>query len=251
MSTIVEQDEEVSVEEPVEVEQEVAEPEFDMPEKYAGKSIEDVIQMHQNSEKELGRQGNELGELRKTTDSLLGLQLEEKRNKQKVEEAPVLDVDSLLDDPSMAINNAINSNSRLKQIEEQLLTQSREKSKSQFESNHPNWEQTVNDSKFQAWVQEDSERRKQFHSAHNEYNYAAADNLFTFYEAVNGAAPPVKSSRNTKKLKAAAVESGSTGAKSTKVYRRADLINLRINDPQKYEAMQDDIYKAYAENRVR
>jgi hypothetical protein len=43
--------------------------------------------------------------------------------------------------------------------------------------------------------------------------------------------------------------SGSTG--TGKTYRRADLIRLKMEDPMKYESMQDEIYAAYAEGRVK
>jgi len=36
-----------------------------------------------------------------------------------------------------------------------------------------------------------------------------------------------------------------------KIYRRADLIRLRTNDPERYDALQDEILEAYAEGRVK
>jgi len=36
-----------------------------------------------------------------------------------------------------------------------------------------------------------------------------------------------------------------------KIYRRADLIRLKTNDPSRYEALQDEILRAYAEGRVK
>ena len=44
-----------------EVQAEADQPEFTIPEKYAGKSLEDVIDMHRNAEKVLGKQGLEVG----------------------------------------------------------------------------------------------------------------------------------------------------------------------------------------------
>ena len=40
-----------------------------LPEKYQGKSLEQVVQMHQEAEKLLGRQSSEVGELRKVVDN--------------------------------------------------------------------------------------------------------------------------------------------------------------------------------------
>ena len=54
-----------------------------------------------------------------------------------------------------------------------------------------------------------------------------------------------------KTLKAAAVQQGGTGESTKPVYRRADLIRLRMQDPARYESMADEILQAYAEGRVR
>jgi hypothetical protein len=35
------------------------------------------------------------------------------------------------------------------------------------------------------------------------------------------------------------------------MYRRADLINLQITDPRRYEALAEEIQDAYAEGRVK
>ena len=51
---------EASIEETTEATEPVKE-EYTPPEKYAGKTLEDVISMHQNSESLIGKQGQELG----------------------------------------------------------------------------------------------------------------------------------------------------------------------------------------------
>jgi hypothetical protein len=52
-------------------------------------------------------------------------------------------------------------------------------------------------------------------------------------------------------MKAATVDVGGTGETSRKVYRRADLIKLRMTDPDRYEQMADEIMDAYATGRVK
>lgn len=49
----------------------------DVPDKYKDKSLEDVVRMHQEAEKLLGRQSSEVGDLRKSVDDLLKAKLEE------------------------------------------------------------------------------------------------------------------------------------------------------------------------------
>jgi len=45
--------------------EETQQPEYEIPEKYAGKSMQEVIEMHQQSEKLMSKQSNEVGEQRK------------------------------------------------------------------------------------------------------------------------------------------------------------------------------------------
>ena len=52
-------------------------------------------------------------------------------------------------------------------------------------------------------------------------------------------------------MKAAQVDVGGSGESSKRVYRRADLIRLKMTDPQRYETLSDEIMQAYSEGRVR
>jgi hypothetical protein len=47
------------------------------------------------------------------------------------------------------------------------------------------------------------------------------------------------------------VDVGGTGESSQKVYRRADIMNLMMTNPERYEALQPEIMAAYAQGRVR
>ena len=52
-------------------------------------------------------------------------------------------------------------------------------------------------------------------------------------------------------MKAAQVDVGGSGESSKRVYRRADLIRLKMTDPGRYETLSDEIMQAYSEGRVR
>jgi hypothetical protein len=52
-------------------------------------------------------------------------------------------------------------------------------------------------------------------------------------------------------LKAVGVDVGGSGESSKRVYRRADLIRLKMQDPNRYEALSDEIMQAYQEGRVK
>lgn len=257
MSKVVEQqddeltdDEELGTLEPTEEEyvEEEPKPTPAIPSKFKDKSLEDVVSAYENLEREYGRRNSEVGELRKLTDQMLQL---ESQKKAEAEAPKGIDVDSLLDNPGMAINSAIESNPRLKALEEKLLGAERENGKKQFEAKHSDWQDVASNPEFQGWIQSSKIRSEMFQRAHQNYEYDVADELFSMYKEASGIKRQESAKTTSKKLKQAAVETGSTNVAKRKIYRRADLINLRITDPNKYDAMEDDIMRAYTEGRVK
>jgi hypothetical protein len=47
------------------------------------------------------------------------------------------------------------------------------------------------------------------------------------------------------------VDTGGSGEATKKIYRRADLIRLKMTDPDRYESLQPEIMRAYTEGRVK
>ena len=61
----------------------------DIPEKYRGKQLSDIIKMHQEAEKLIGKQAQEVGEVRKLADELIKQNLQGKQQPVKEEEPEV------------------------------------------------------------------------------------------------------------------------------------------------------------------
>ncbi len=91
------QDDEIGELEQVEQTIEQAEQKPEVPEKYRGKTVEEIVKMHQDTERNLSRQGQELGEVRKLADELLRSQLQ----KPKEKEVEV----NFFDDPDKAVRH--------------------------------------------------------------------------------------------------------------------------------------------------
>ena len=53
----------------------------ELPEKYRAKSLEEVVRMHQEAEKLIGKQAQEVGEVRKLADELLKQNLSSKQQR--------------------------------------------------------------------------------------------------------------------------------------------------------------------------
>ena len=66
-----------------EVKAEEVKTEPEIPEKYKEKTLQDVIAMHQEAEKLIGRQGTELGELRRVANSYVQSQPQAKQTEVK------------------------------------------------------------------------------------------------------------------------------------------------------------------------
>lgn len=226
-----------------------------IPEKFKGKSLEEVIASYTELESQFGKRNNEVGSLRKLNDKLLELNTE---TPQSPAEAPKkeIGVDTLLDNPSDVINEAIETNPRLKSIEDALVTDARNKAKAAFESNHKEWESTLADPSFQAFVMESSYRQRQFADAHTKYDYAAADDLFSTYDQVKGnaikEATTERNERAKTSVKKAVTETKSVNTADTPkdAFKRSELIELKLHNPAKYNALKDRIMAAYASGSV-
>ena len=93
----------------------------DLPDKYRGKSIQDIISMHQNAEKLLGKQSSEVGELRKVVDDFIKTQTV---TQQQAPTPPVeteLDDVDFFEDPKKAVNQLLENHPTVKQSREMAI----------------------------------------------------------------------------------------------------------------------------------
>jgi hypothetical protein len=243
----------VEQEAPQEPTPEPTEPEDDLPEKYKGKSTAEIVRMHQEAEKLLGRQSSEVGELRKVVDDYIQTQLDTQAPKQTAEQDEEIDWYS---DPDKAMERAIANHPSVKKAEEAAAANARSSAMSQLQARHPDMESIVKDAKFVEWIKASKIRTQLFAQADRNYDYEAADELFTTWKERQGAvAQTVADEKGSRKQ---AINKASTGSvkgngeqRSKKVYRRSDIIKLMKEDPKRYLDLSDEIHRAYAENRVR
>ena len=223
-----------------------AEPE--LPEKYRGKSVADVVKMHQEAEKLIGRSMNEVHEVRKLADELIKSQL---TPKPKVEEAKPVD---FFENPQEAIRQQIENNPRVLAAEQYAKQVQAEQAKQRLNALHPDVQQIVANEDFRNWIAASKVRQQLFQQA-DSYDLDAANELLSTYKELRAVkqkqVEKVDNTERDKSLKIAAVDTGGSGETTRKVYRRADLIRLKMRDPSKYESMNDEIMQAYSEGRVK
>jgi len=238
-----------------EIQQEAEQPQEQptIPDKYQGKSLEEVVQMHQEAEKLLGRQSSEVGELRKVVDDFITSQVQQQAPQQYVE--PEDDIDYFTD-PQAAVNRAIENHPKIKEAQEYTAQYKKQTSLAMLNSKHPDMQEILKDPKFAEWIKASQIRTQLFVAADQQYNAEAADELFTLWKERKNIAQQtaaVEKQSRKQQLKAANTGSaqGSAEGSRRKVYRRADIIKLMKTDPERYQALSDEILKAYAEGRVK
>lgn len=228
---------------------------FEVPKKFQGKSEEEVIQSYLELEKELGRKGNEIGELRKLTDTLIHKSLAE--TTKPVESTPkVEEAEFDFDDPVRSVDSRVANNPRLKELENRVIAAERASAVKDFESKHPDYQEINTDPAFQKWIADSKYRTQMYARADVEFDFDAADEILNLWKehaqvADVTAAKAEKQVRKDKALNAAATVTTTTGGTSDKIFRRADIIKLKMEDPERYKSLGEEIKRAYIENRVR
>ena len=224
-----------------------------LPDKYQGKSLEEVVQMHQEAEKLLGRQSSEVGELRKVVDDYIASQTQSAPQPQHVE--PEEDIDYFTD-PQGAVNRAIENHPKIKEAEQYSAQYKQQAALATLNTKHPDMKEILNDPKFAEWIKASKIRTQLFVAADQQYDADSADELFSLWkerkQVVQQTANVEKQERK-QQLKAANTGNarGSSEGGRKKVYRRADIIKLMRTDPDRYTALADEIMAAYAEGRVK
>ena len=227
------------------------EPLAQIPDKYREKSLEDVVKMHLEAEKLIERQGKEVGEIRKLADELIKQNLSS--NKQPIEkDEPEVD---FFENPKEAIRKTVDQHPDVVAGRQAANDFKRMQIQQKLTQEHPDYVQIVQDQDFVNWVKSSPVRLDLFAKADGAFDYDSANELLSTFKQLRGVKvkQASESGEATRKnnLKAATVDVGGSGESSKRVYRRADLIRLKMTDPNRYDALSDEIMQAYADGRVK
>lgn len=226
---------------------------FSMPEKFTGKSAEEVAQSYIELEKEKGRISNEVGELRKITDQYIHQELSRRASGDpKQESEPTIEFDDLVEDPNKVVGSVVDN--RMKSVNERMDQMEQATRLDSFRAANPDYEELANSQEFYNWTNASPYRQKQLQAAQSGDLDAAGDILQGYREQTSDLQKAQKKGEKVKRdtaLKDASTETAGTGEASGKMWTVVELRNLQIKDPDKYWAMQDEIHKAYEEGRVK
>lgn len=227
--------------------------EDDLPEKYKGKSTKDIIRMHEEAEKLIGRQSQEVGELRRTVDDFIQSQTVEKQARTVLDDFKEED---FFENPKETIEKLIANHPALQQSAKTSEELKKQTTLATLKAQHPDYTDIVQDQEFLQWCGNSKIRTRLLKDANDKYDYDSADELFTLWKerkAVTKDALKVEKEQRKKQIKSASSGSaqGSGEPRPRKVYRRADIIELMRKDPSRYAELAPDIRRAYAEGRVK
>ena len=223
----------------------------DIPDKYRGKELSDIIKMHQEAEKLIGKQAQEVGEVRKLADELIKQNLAGKSQPIKEEEPEV----DFFENPQAAVRKTVDNHPDVLAARQAGQEFKKMQIQQKLAAEHPDFTQIVQDQDFANWVKSSPIRIGLYAKADGEFDYDSANELLSTYKQLKG----VKAKQTTdagetqrkSNLKAATVDVGGSGESGKRVYRRADLIRLKMTDPNRYDALSDEIMQAYQEGRVK
>jgi hypothetical protein len=233
--------------------------EHKLPEKYVGKTVEDIVKMHQNAERRIALQGRDLAEQRRLTDSILEL----RKQTENVKAPEPVTTDELFKDPEAALNKAVGQSdiarkvdaneTRLNKIETNLGQRT-------FESRFPDFQKDVSNPEFIEWVQNNPARTALLSGLHN-WDFEAGSALWDMWQERQALTKPAQQAQRNATINAAStVRSSATDTSVKPTYSRAKLLSLqeraergdltarmKWNDP----AFQAEYLSAYREGRVK
>ena len=204
------------------------------------------------SERFSGQQSQEVGDLRRSVDSLIQAQLSQQGQAQAPQEEAAPD---FFEDPEAATARMIDNHPTVKAAAESAKQYDKMTSKTQLVAKYPDMDAIVADEAFLKWVQASPVRISLLRNAHNNFDFASADELFGNWKerqtmAAQAVAMDVKERAQTVKEASTGSPTGGSASTSVKKYRRGDIIDLMKRDPKKYQRMSAEIMQAYKEGRV-
>ena len=227
-------------------------PSEENPDRFSGKSHEELLQMVREQDRTIGQQGNELGNMRQTFEAMTRAQ----SVPAQPEPEPVEEADFFVD-PQKAVDSRINSHPALKEAQEMAKKLAYAQGLATLQQRHPDLNEVMANEEFGKWIQSSPSRLRRYQYADQSGDVDEADDLISTWKQLNKTVATAKAAEKTAQKKAvqAASVSGSRGnadaASSKRVYRRADIRQLMQTNPQRYEDLQPEIMAAYAEGRVR
>jgi hypothetical protein len=175
--------------------------EDEIPDDLKGKTPAQLAKMYREAQSVIGRQGSELGDLRKRTDLAIMTSLEAIRARKAEQPAPAKAVEpaaapdesEFFAKPYDAVAKAIENHPLIKKINETLgataadtAAARAQAAKEQFDRAHPDAAEILGDQEFRDWVGKSKVRQALLQRAHSKFDFDAGDEVFGTWKALKG-----------------------------------------------------------------
>lgn len=221
-----------------------------LPEEFKGKSASEIAKIALHARSQMGKMGNELGEVRRLADELIKSQFNKPKDKEEVSN----EID-IFENPQEYVRRAVETNPKVQAAEQYALQVRQEMSRQKMLQLHPDAMNLAQSEEFNSWANASAVRKELLQRAHQNFDVDAANELFSTFKELKAVRTNVVSdaekAARKKTVSAAEVDSGGTGEKSKKVYKRDWLLNKMAFDKKWIAENRDEIALAYKEGRVR
>ena len=155
-----------------------AEDRSELPEIYRDKSLEEVVKMHQDQVKMIGRQAQEVGEIRKLADELIKQNLSSRQQQTRVEEPEV----DFFENPQKAVQRTVDSHPDIIAARQATLEMKRAQIQQKLAQEHPDFGDIAKNEDFANWVKSSPVRIDLFKKADADFDYDSANELLSTYK---------------------------------------------------------------------
>jgi len=221
---------------------------------YGAKSRDDLEKMLDDQKSMIGRQSNEVADVRREIEAMKGAKSYVDSQLQ-VEQPKAKEID-YFGDPASAIKQSIEDHPVLKQQQEELSRMRAEGAAREIEARHPDASALLNTDDFKNYIAQSPSRTVSYSAGMKSMDVGIMDELLSAYKSINQPTPEVEALKNQDRKaqvrKAATGNAqGSSETSAGKTISRDDIVNLKMNDPDRYRRLYPQIEKMYREGRVK
>lgn len=202
-----------------------------IPERFQGKTPEEIAQSYIELEKLNSRQAQDLGRMRKTVDELLELELRRPADTQDAPRAKPVEAEDLYSNPDEAIKSVVHREVRphVEKLEQELMQERIGRARAEFAQDYPDWEKDVHDPSFVNWIQERPYRVRLARAGDAGDFDAARDLWASYYEHRDLAKREQNKAERKQKVKEATLEtSGAAAVDVEEKFSRSALMEKRL-----------------------
>ena len=205
-----------------------------IPERFKDKSAQEVASSYTELEKAYSRQGQDLGDMRKTLDEYILLQSQgnaQDTNTTTTEQADPVSIDDLYEDTEGSIRRVVTeeTDNRISQLENALAQEKLDGSLRGFDKEFPGWREQVSTPEYVNWLQEAPYRVKMAQLAGEAQDMSAAQGLLEmWYENTSQGNAQAQQENRTALQNAGLESSGASGVELDNTFSRNELMQKRV-----------------------